>query len=494
MRLFHKAKVLFNAGKSLKKKVLVGSFWLYLLGFSSYGLMFIQTVILARLLAPRYFGVIGVYFILSAAFEGFTHTGFQKALIQREALDEDFLNTAWTISIVRGIILFALTFSLSPLVVGLLGIPEAMIVVRVLAISLLLQGCNNIGVIYFHRDFVFHKEFIWKIGGILANFVISVPLAFVLRNEWALVWGLLGSAFVNLMLSYSLHPYRPRLKFSFNIFSTLFGYGKWLLFSSILAYFARQGDKIVIAKLLGKEQLGIYIVALRFAKLPELFSKQIKNVLFPAYAKFQNNLAAMKNVYLKSLSIIALFCVPFVGGAIILARPFVSVFLGEKWLAAAVPLQILVIASLINIITVSGMSLSNALGKTSYSFKVNVVYLITLAVFLYPLITNYGIIGVALCFFIRALAGLVLWKIEMSNSLKMKMNNLSLFIFPILNTLFFMVIIYYLNLFYPIINLFNIFASILLVIIIYFTTGIIIHKFTKHKVFEDLFRIILEFK
>jgi len=418
--------------KSLKKKVFIGAVWLYSLEFFSRGLMVIQTIILARLLAPEHFGIIGVFFIVSAALESFTAAGFKKALVQRKNIDSDFLNTAWTVTVARGIVLFVIVFLVSSSVANFLGTPEAIPVIRVLAISLLLQGFNNVGIIYFSRNLEFHKEFLWKINGFLANFLVSIPLVFILRNEWAIVWGLLAASFVNLILSYVLASYRPKLRFDLKIFNVLFGYSKWLLFSSILIYFSRQGDQIVIAKLLGKVELGIYLIALRFARMPELFSKQIKNVLFPVYSRFQDNLITMKRTYLKSLNIIVLFCIPFVGGIVILAKPFVSIFLGDKWTPAVVPLQILTIASLINIITVTGMSLSNALGKTSYSFKVNAIWLLTLGVFIYPLITRYGVKGVALCYLIRSLAGLVLWKREMSISLKISVNNLSFFIFPVL--------------------------------------------------------------
>ena len=428
---------------SLKQKVLKGSLWLYVLQGFSIGLLIIQTVVLARLLAPEHFGIVGIYLIISAAIESFTKTGFSKALVQRKNIDSDFLDTAWTVSIIRGLILFTLLFLCSTIVVEFFNTPKALPVIRVLGFSILLQGFYNPGTVYFSRDLDFFKQFLWKGGGVLANFLTSIPLVFILRNEWAIVWGMLASNIVVTVLSFSLNSYRPKLKFKYEVFKKLFTYSKWLLLSGIIAFFIKQGDKIFVTKLLGETLLGIYIIAWRFARIPQLLTKPLPNALFPAYSKFQDNPKALKEKYIETLKVISLFYIPLVGGMIVLARPFISIFLGEKWVAAVIPTQILTAAVGIGVLISISLSLFNATGKTSFAFKTNLIGLLALSVLVYPLVNNYGVAGAALCFVSIALARLIVWKIEINKLIEFKITDLNCILVPVISTVITAVTIIY---------------------------------------------------
>lgn len=490
MRISNKISSILNTGTSLKKKVLIGSFWLYILQGFSGGLLIIQTIILARLLAPEYFGIIGVFFIVSGALESFTHTGFGKALVQRENIDSDFLNTAWTVSITRGTILSVVIFLTSPIIGEFFNSPKAIPVIRVLALSLLFRGFYNVGTIYFSKNLEFHKQFVWKISIFLANFSISIPLAFILRNEWAIVWGLLASDIVGLLLSFIIHPYRPKLRFNYEVFKSLFDYGKWLFLSSIVAFFARQGDKVFVAKLLGETGLGIYIIAWRFARIPELLTKPLPNALFPAYSKFQNDPLSLKAKYTDMLRVISLFSIPLVAGIIVLAKPFIAIFLGDKWLPAALPMQILTLAFGINIISSTSLSLFNAMGKTSFVFKINCVRLLALSICIYPLITCYGVTGASLCYLVLSLAGLVVWKFGIYKLIKFTLRDLNCLVYPAINTLLVVIVLLYLDFMISIDQVSIFLGAICLGVMVYFSVGLIIDKLTRFNFFQDLIEII----
>lgn len=478
------------AEQSLKSKVISGGIWMYLHLLSKRGLTVVQTIVLARLLAPEHFGLVGVFFILSAALEAFTHTGFNKALVQREELDNGFLNTAWTVSIVRGFILAGAIFLLGSYAIDFLNAPDALPIIRVLGISLLLRGFHNPGIAHFLRNLEFNKQFVWQVIGVVANFVVSIPLAFILRNEWAIVWGLLASEVANIIFSFVLHPYRPKFDFDFKAFTLLFDYGKWLFLSAVLAFLFKQLDKVFITKLLGKAELGVYMIALRFAKIPELFSTQIPNVMFPVYSKFQSTPQTVRRMYLKTVRSINIFCIPLVGGMIILAKPFVSIFLGDKWLASVIPLQILVLATGLNITTSASMSLFNALDRTDFMFKLNFLKLLALIVIIYPLISSYKIIGAALCTFVLSIVGLFMWKAEITKLLKVTLKDIKILLFPVLNTLIFVIIIYYIDRLFAINNVLKFMAAGVIAIVVYFALEIIVHKFTRFKVLDDFVGIM----
>jgi lipopolysaccharide exporter len=490
MQIFNKVNLLLDTGNSLKKKVLVGSFWLYMLQGLTTGLLLIQTIILARLLTPKHFGIIGIFMIFSAALEGFTNTGLRKGLVQRKNIDNDFLDTAWTVFIVRGIIISSLVFLGSSLVVKLFNTPEALPVIKVLGFSLLLQGFYNTGTVYFSRELVFFKQFLWKSGDILANFLVSIPLAFVLRNEWAMVWGVMAGSLVGVILSFSLHSYRPKLRFRFDVFKELFDYGKWLLFSNIVMFFSKQLDKILVARLLGETLFGIYIIAGRVARVPELMTKPLPNALFPAYAKFQDDPKVVKEKYKTALRIISLFYIPLIGGMIVMATPFISIFLGDKWIKAALPMQILILAMSIKIITTMGNSLFNAMGKTNLTFKVNYINLIVLSILVYPLVRHYGVNGAALCYLIMSIAGFFVWKIEISKLIGFRITDLSCMLFSIFNTIFIVLMISYINHWLNIDHPGIFLCTIVFGVVVYFSIGFVVEKVTglnfSHDVIETL--------
>ncbi len=453
-------------------------------------LAFIQTIILARLLAPEHFGIIAVFFIIAEGLEQFTETGFKKALIQRSTIESGVLNTAWSIAVIRGTILFLFVYWASPLILNILNAPSALSVVRILGLSLFLSGFNNVGVIYFKRRLEFHKEFWWKSLGLLTNVSISIPLAFVLKNEWAIVWGLLASKTVQLLLSYVLHPYRPTFEFKKESFKELFNYGKWLLLSAIIMFFSKQGDKVVVSTMLGQAELGIYSIALRFATLPQLLSNQVISALFPAYAKFQKNPTRLKNIYLQSLNVISMISIPLTVGAIVFAKPFIMLSIGNKWIPAVFPMQILLIATLFNVITTSGKSLFNALGKPNFTFKLNFVWLMALIFSIYPLTINYGLIGVSFAYLVRSVAGVIFWGHGIKKLLKITVSDFYGFLFPILGSCFCVVVI---NCLFPIDSMTNIVSLVIgvfVAITFFLVLGLVIHRYTKYKVFKETIGVL----
>jgi lipopolysaccharide exporter len=486
MQIFNKVNLLLDTGNSLKKKVLVGSFWLYMLQGLSTGLLLIQTIVLARILTPEHIGIIGIFLILSSGLESFTNTGFGKALVQRKEIDNEFLDTAWTVFVVRGAILFSLIFFGSTFIAELFNTPKAVPVIKILALSLLLRGFSNPGTVYFSRDLTFSKKFIWRSGDFLVNFVICVPLVFILRNEWAIVWGMLAGNVAGIILSFSLHSYRPKFRFKLEAFKELFKYGKWILLSTMVLFFSKQGDKILVTKLLGATSLGLYVIAWKFARIPELLTDPIPNVLFPVYCKLQDDIKVLKDKYVETLRVIGLFYMPVVGVLIVLARPFISIILGEKWMAAAFPLQILTFAVSINVIAYTSFSLFNAVGKTSFYLKYNCTSLIILSVSAYPLVRNYGVNGAALSYLAVSIAGFVLWKIEISKLIEFHIKDLSCIFLPLINTMLVAVLVFYLNQWLSIDNYGEFIGAICLSVLVYLFIGFSVERVTGLYFFHDV--------
>jgi O-antigen/teichoic acid export membrane protein len=245
---------------------------------------FIRTIILARLLAPEDFGLLGIALLSISMLETFSKTGFDSALIQKKENVESYLDTAWTVSALRGILLFFILLFSAPLIARFFNTPAAAQVIRVIALFTLLAGLRNIGILFFQKELEFNKQFSYEFSATLVDLTVAITLAFILRNVWALVWGGLAASLVRLVLSYVLHPHRPRMRIDREGFQELFGFGKWVLTSGILVFLVTQGDDILVGKLLGVTALGLYQMAYTLSNLPATeVTHMISKVTFPAH-------------------------------------------------------------------------------------------------------------------------------------------------------------------------------------------------------------------
>jgi len=387
--------------ESLSKRVVRGGIWVFALRIANRSLGFIRTIILARLLAPHDFGLFGIAMLAIATLETFSQTGFQAALVQKKKNVEPYLDTAWTISAIRGIILFLILFSSAPLIANFFDSAQAALVIRVIAVSTLLSGFRNIGILFFKKELQFNKQFIYEFSGTLVDITVAISLAFILRNVWALVWGGLAANFVRVFMSYIIHPYRPRIKFEKEKFQELFAFGKWVLGSSILVFLITQGDDIFVGKMLGVTALGFYQMAYLISNLPATeITHVISQVTFPAYSKLQDDLPKLKDAFLKVLQLTAFISVPLTAGIFILAPEFTKIFLGDKWMPMVPAIQILVLAGLVRSIAATSGYVFYAVGRTKIDTILQIIRLIVLAALIYPLAIKWEISGISIAVFL----------------------------------------------------------------------------------------------
>ena len=387
----------FHQPESLSKRVVRGGVWVFALRITNRGLGFIRTIILARLLAPSDFGLLGIAMLAIATLETFSQTGFQAALVQKKDNVESYLDTAWTVSVIRGIVLFLILFLSAPVIAKFFNSPHATLIIKVIAISTLLSGFRNIGVMFFQKELEFNKQFIYEFPATLVDLIVAISLAFILRNVWALVWGGLAANFVRLFMSYMLHPYRPRIRFEKEKFQELFGFGRWVLGSSILIFLITQGDDIFVGKMLGVTALGLYQMAYLISNLPATeITHVISQVTFPAYSKLQDDLPKLREAYLKVLQLTAFISIPLAGGIFVLAPEFTQIFLGDKWMPMVPAIQVLVLAGLVRSIAATTGPIFHGVGKPKIDTTWQIIRLIVLIALIYPFTMRWGILGTSI--------------------------------------------------------------------------------------------------
>ena len=397
-----------EAGKSeqdsLSRKVSKGALWVTATSICASGLNFVSAIILARLLMPSDFGLMALAMAIISFSQGTTQTGFESALIQKQDGPEDFLNTAWTFELVRYMVLFLIIFLAAPLFASFFKEPRAVAILRVISLSLVFQGLRNIGVVYFRKNLDFHKQFVLEIVPSMAYISVVIPLAFSLRNVWALVWAGIATSLATCVISYVMHPYRPRPEFEVKKARELFNFGKWILGSSILVMIREQGMTMFVGKFLGIPILGFYNRAGAFSTMIfQQLSKVVWKVGYPAYSQLQTDHIRFKNAYLKTLQLLTFIGIPMAGGLFVLSRDFVHLFLTDKWISIVPLIQILCLQAILNFInTPSGIAFQ-ALGRPAIGTKISTLGVIILVIVIYPLSSRWGVAGAASSLFLSTL-------------------------------------------------------------------------------------------
>ncbi len=409
---------LLKPGSGLTGKVVRGGFWVFALRLSNRLLGLVSTIILARVLAPSDFGLFGVALLAMGAIETFSQMGINIALVQKKDEIASYLDTAWTFQALRGALLALILFAIAPSVAFFFDTPAATPILQVIGFSTLIRGLTNIGVVYFQKELEFNKQYFYQLSGTVSNVAVAITAVILLQNIWALVFGLLAGNLAQLIVSYAIHPYRPRPRIVWKQFLDLFHFGKWFLGSSILIYLVTQGDSILVGKLLGVTALGLYQMAYRISNMPATeITHVISEVTFPAYAKIQKDLWRLREAYFKVFHLTLFFSFLIAWIIFILSYDITLLFLGDKWLAMVPTMKILIFSGLLRSIEATANPIFNAVGKPFIVTKGEIIRSVALFITIYPLIYYYGLLGVSLSllfsnslttiYFIKILASLL---------------------------------------------------------------------------------------
>ena len=392
-----KANQVLDSNRPLLKRVAQGAFWVFTLRVIQQVFNLVRLVVLARILAPSDFGVLGIALLAMSTLEIFSQTGFQAALVRKKETILNYLDTVWVVSVIRGIILFAILFVSASYVALFFESNGTAPIIQLIGVSMLFKGFTNIGIVYFQKELDFRKQFIYQFSGMLIDFIVSISAAIIFQNVWALVYGLLAGDIVRLIMSYLIHPFRPKFTFDWDQFKDLFGFGKWVLGSSIISFLIKSGDDILVGKVLSLTALGFYQLAYKISNIPATeITRVISRVTFPAYSKLQDNLPRLKDAYLKVLQLTTFFSFPISGLIFALAPDFTFIFLGEKWMPMVPAMQALVVWGLIRSVGATTGPIFLAVGRPDLATKLQFVKLILFAIIVYPFTVTWNILGTSL--------------------------------------------------------------------------------------------------
>lgn len=394
---------------TLAHKVARGAFWVATSFAFSQVLYFVRTVILVRLLNPIDFGLMGIARVVINMLNLFSETGIDRALVQKKEVSEVTLNSAWIITVLRGILLFVVLFLFSPLISSFYKNEHLNPILKFISLSFLFSGITSAGIFLFIKEINFKNKVLFEQANAVSNTIISIVLAIIFKNVWALVIGYVVGIIIGFLFSYKLHPFRPSLQFDLNSVKELFKFGKYVFASAILVFLTIQGPDALVGKVLGLSQLGFYVLAFSIANTPTTsITHVVSQIAFPAYAKLQDELPKLRDGYLKIIRLVTFLSAPIAGGIFMLIPEFVQIFLGTRWMPIVLPVRILCILGFFRSIASTASPVFLGIGRPDIEFKFACFNFAVLAILIYPLTIKFGIVGTSVAFSLLSAISVIL--------------------------------------------------------------------------------------
>ena len=315
----------------LKQETINGVFWSYLSFFGGKVLTFLSTIILARLLLPEEFGLVGYCLIAIQYLDILNSAGINTSLIaQREKLEEA-ANAAFVGNIVLGVVSFGLTWVLAPTIADFFKTDEIIPVLRLLGLSLPLSGLGMVPDTLLQRHLRFRTRLVPEVGKNLLKGLVSIVLAWLGMGIWSLVWGQLAGIFAGTVLAWLLAGWKPTWRFHSETSRRVMTYGLNIVILEFVGAFRSNVDYLLVGRILGAAALGYYTMSYR---IPELLIRSLNIVVgkvsLPAMAIAQMERQQMRSFYFSYIRYISLFVFPVSVGIAITTPIFVPLFLSTK--------------------------------------------------------------------------------------------------------------------------------------------------------------------
>jgi len=378
--------------------VIRGGLWV---GFGFAGqqaIAVVRTLVLARLLTPEDFGLVGLVTLTLFAGMMLTEFGLESALIQRGDLPARFVHTAWNLMLIRGICLFVLLQGIAPWIASAFGRPGAEYLLRVGAVSFLLACVPAVPAALLLRELRYARRMVLDASRDISSALSAIVLALLLGNAWALLLGLLLGQAVALIVVWFLHDYRPRWAMDRDALGIYAEFGRHLYVSGLLTYVVTRGDDIAVAKLRGVHALGQYQVVFGIAEtLTRGLSEMLGKVVFPAYSRIVAEGRRLGDVFDEVWCVLLLLLLPVAAVTIVFAERIVALLLGDPWVPAAAAFALLMVAQTLRALAAACGSFILAVGKTVYLPRIKVLEVVCFGVLIVPLTARWGLVGAASC-------------------------------------------------------------------------------------------------
>ena len=382
-------------GENIKNKIGKATAWSSITEIMAKIISPIVNIILARLLLPEAFGIVATITMVISFAEVFTDAGFQKYIIQHEFENEDDLDKStnvafWTnlsVSFFACVIIFLFRHKIA-FVVGSPGLGNS---ISLASLLIILYAFSSIQMARYKRDFDFKTLFFVRIGTSLIPLLVTIPLAIILKNYWALLVGNFASQLFNAIFLTIKSKWKPKIYYNFALFKKMFSFSAWTLLESIFIWLTANIDIFIVGSYFNEYYVGLYKTSMTtISSYMGLITATIIPILFSSLSRYQNDEKQFKSTYFSFLRLTAIFVLPMGIGIFLFSDVVTMILLGDQWMEASGFIGLWGLTSALNIIFAHFASeVYRSKGKPVISLVTQVIQI----AFLVPVLLisiNYG--------------------------------------------------------------------------------------------------------
>jgi O-antigen/teichoic acid export membrane protein len=386
----------------LRGQVFSGLAWKVLSQVVGQGGRLVVAVLLARLLAPRDFGLAGMCLVFSSLVLVFSDLALGAALVQREKLGDHDRATAFWTSVAAGVVFTLVGLAAAGPLAAFYDEPDVKPLLMVLSSTFLISSIATTHEALLVRELQFRAVELRVMVGLLAGAAAGVITALQGGGPWAIIAQQVTTALVTTILVVKRSPWRPTLRFSRASLRDMGGFSGFVLGHRLLYYVHRNADNLLIGRFVGAAGLGIYALAYNVMLIP--FSRiagPIQQVLFPAFSRMQDQPERIAALWIRATRLVGAISIPALCGLVVVAPDFVPVVFGDRWNDSVPLIQILAWVGLLQSLQTLNTEILQARDRTSTIFRFSIVFFVAhLVAFVVGL--HWGVVGVAAAYAISS--------------------------------------------------------------------------------------------
>ena len=359
---------------SLKQKTVSGLIWSFVDTMAGQGITFVVGIILARLLSPREFGLIGMITVFIAVSESFINSGFSSALIRKKDCTDTDFSTVFFFNLTVGILFFLLLFFSAPAISSFFNEPELTAILQVLGIVLIIDSLTLIQRTILTKRIDFKLQAKISMIASIGSGVVSITMAFYGLGVWALVAQRIVKQGLNSLFLWMWNRWKPLLVFSKKSFKELFGFGSKLLLSGLIDTIYRNVYYLIIGKYFSAQELGFYTKADEFKRLPsQNLNAIIGRVSYPVLSTLQDDIPRLRNNYQKLIRSVMFITFVLMLGMAAVAEPMIHTLIGAKWEPAIIYMQMLCFVGMMYPLHALNLNMLQVQGRSDLFLKLEVI-------------------------------------------------------------------------------------------------------------------------
>lgn len=362
------------ADESLKHKTVKGASWSFIDSIAGQGIAFLVGLVLARLLTPEEYGLIGIITIFIAVFNSIVDSGFSNALIRKnDAKDKDY-NTVFITNLVLSVVLFGALYVSAPAISRFFSQPQLIPLLRVMGIIVIINAFAIIQRTILVKKVDFKTQTKVSLISSISSGVVGIGMALNGLGVWSLVGQQISRQFLNSAFLWIYSKWYPKLQFSIQSFKELFSFGWKLLASSLLDTVWREIYQVVIGKYYTPAALGQYTRAQQFASIcSSNLNSVVQRVSFPVLSSVQDDKERLKNGYKRIIKVSMLITFTLMLGLAAVAKPLVLALIGEQWLPCVPFLQIICLQMMLYPLHSLNLNMLQVQGRSDLFLKLEII-------------------------------------------------------------------------------------------------------------------------